>query len=94
MYRIARKFGGELNLAVWWFGGFRRNCQIKIRQNLYCLHVCMAILFQTAKFKSANTQFGGKPQNLMTTNISGYTVLRWGMYMTLCDTVHSHMDPL
>ena len=30
------------------FGSFRRNCQIKIRQNLYCVHVCMAILFQTA----------------------------------------------
>ena len=60
------------------FGGlvvFRRNRQIKIRQNLYRVHVCMAILFQTAKFKSANTQFGGKPPNLMTANISGYTVL-------------------
>ena len=34
----------------------------------------MAILFQTAKFKSAHTQFGGKPPNLMTANISGYTV--------------------
>ena len=34
----------------------------------------MAILFQTAKFKSANAQFGGKPLNLMTANISGYTV--------------------
>ena len=34
----------------------------------------MAILFQTAKLKSANTQFGGKTLNLMTANISGYTV--------------------
>ena len=34
----------------------------------------MAILFQTAKFKSANTRVGGKPPNLMTANISGYTV--------------------
>ena len=34
----------------------------------------MAILFQTANFKSANTRFGGKPPNLMTANISGYTV--------------------
>ena len=34
----------------------------------------MAILFQTAKFKSANTRFGGKPPNLMTANISGCTV--------------------
>ena len=34
----------------------------------------MAILFQTAKFKSANTQFGGKPPNLITANISNYTV--------------------
>ena len=40
-----------------------------------CMYVlCMAILFQTAEFISANTQFGGKPPNLMTTNISGYTV--------------------
>ena len=57
------------------FGGLRRNHQIKIHQNLYHVHVCMAILFQTAKYKSANTQFGGKPPNLMTANISGYTVL-------------------
>ena len=35
----------------------------------------MATLFQTAKFKSANTLFGGKPPNLMTANISGYTVV-------------------
>ena len=65
-YRIVRKFGGEL---IW------RNRQIKIRQNLSRVHVCMAILFQTAKFKSANTQFGGKPPNLMTANISDYTAL-------------------
>ena len=58
------KFGG---LAV-----LGENRQIKIRQNLHCVHVC--ILFQTAKFKSANTPFGGKPPNLITTNISGYTV--------------------
>ena len=38
------------------------------------MHVCMAILYQTAKFKSANTQIGGKPPNLMTANISGYMV--------------------
>ena len=58
MYHIARKYGGELNLAV-------------LGENLYRVHVCMAILFQT---KSANTQFGGKPPNLMTANISDYTV--------------------
>ena len=60
-----RPVGGQLN--------FRRNRQIKIRQNLYRVYVyIMAILFHTAKFKSANTQFGGKPPNLMTANISGY----------------------
>ena len=58
------KFGG-LTVLAW------RNRQIKIRQNLYRVHVSMAILFQTAKFKSANTQFGGKPPNLKTANISG-----------------------
>ena len=41
----------------------------------------MAILFQTANFKSANTQFGGKPPNLMTANISGYTVLTNAIYL-------------
>ena len=56
------------------FGGFRRNRQIKICQNLYRVHVHMAILLQTTKFRSANTQFGGKPPNLMTANISSYTV--------------------
>ena len=44
----------------------------------------MAILFQTAKFKSANTQFGGKPPSLMTANISGYTVVQmWYQQLTL-----------
>ena len=75
--RIARKFGG-----VCQFGSFRRNRQSKIRLNLYRVHVCMAILFQTTKFKSANTQFGGKPPNLMTANISGYTVVAINSVMT------------
>ena len=81
------------------FGGFRRNRQIKIRQNLYRMHVCMAILFQTAKFKSANTQFGGKPPNLMTANISGYTVfLHLVVHVAYCwsqsigpEALHSYM---
>ena len=49
-YCIAGKFGGELNLA-----DCLSNRQIKIPQNflLTCIH--MAIPFQTAKFKSANT---------------------------------------
>ena len=65
-YCITRKFGG---LAV-----LGETAKLKIRQNLNRVQVYMAILFQTAKFKPTNTQFGGKPPNLMTANISGYTV--------------------
>ena len=44
--------------------------KLKIRQNLYRVHVCMAILFI----------IGGKPPNLMTANISGYTVYTCSTY--------------
>ena len=67
------------------FGGLRRNRQVKIRQNLYRVHVCVAILFQTAEVKSTNTQFGGgKLPNLMTANISGYTVCTTIMAAPTC----------
>ena len=59
---------------IWRFGGMTLNRQIKIRQNFYHVHVCMAILYHTTKFKSANTVFGAKPPNLMTANIFGYGV--------------------
>ena len=52
--RIARKFGRELNLAV---RAYNRQI-IEVRQYFLhaytCIHVHMAIPYQTAKFKSAN----------------------------------------
>ena len=51
-YRMAGKFGGELNLAVW-----RYTFKPPI---FFRVHVRMAILYHTTKFKSAN--------------ISGYTI--------------------
>ena len=35
IYCIAQKFGGELNLVVWRFGGLACDCQIEIRQYFY-----------------------------------------------------------
>ena len=49
-YRIAGKFGGELNLAVLYY--YTR--QIKIRQIFLLAYIRMAIPYRTAKFKSAN----------------------------------------
>ena len=46
---------------IWWgikFGGLAvclSNRQIKIRQNFLLAYIHMAILYRTAKFKSANT---------------------------------------
>ena len=57
IYRIAGKFGGELNLAVWRYGlACNRQIKIKIRQNFILAYniIRMAIPYQTAKFKSAN----------------------------------------
>ena len=51
VYRIAGKFGGELN---WRFGGLYYNRQIKIRQNFLLAYIRMAIPYRTAKFKYAN----------------------------------------
>ena len=51
-YRIARKFAGEYkfnDLVV-----YLCNCQIKTRQHFLLEHICMAIPYWTAKFKSAN----------------------------------------
>ena len=65
---------------IWWFGSMPFNRQIKIRQMFFFphMHVCMAITYHSAKFKSTNsvkTSLGAKlPNNLMTANISGYTV--------------------
>ena len=53
-HRIARKFGGELNLAVWRSGGLYYNRRIKIRQNFLLAYIRMAIPYQTTKFKSVN----------------------------------------
>ena len=46
---------------IWWgikFGGLAdclQNCQIKIHKNFLLTYIPMAILYQTTKFKSANT---------------------------------------
>ena len=48
-YRIAGKSGGELNLAV-----HITTAKLKIRQNFLLAYIRMAILYRTAKFKSAN----------------------------------------
>ena len=52
------------------------NRQIEIRQKFFRVHVHMVIPYHTAKFKSANSvkNIGAKPPNLMTADISGYTV--------------------
>ena len=39
VYRIAGKFGRELNLAVWQYTCIPFNCQTKIHQNFYHMHV-------------------------------------------------------
>ena len=39
---------------IWRFSGRCYNCQIKIRQNFQLAYIHMAILYRTAKFKSAN----------------------------------------
>ena len=43
-YRIVGKFGGELNLVVWWYA-FKPPI-------FFCMHVYMAIPYHTTKFKS------------------------------------------
>ena len=51
-YNIAGKFGGELNLAVWrtaWTIAKLKSAKIS-----FFVYICMAILYQTAKFKSTN----------------------------------------
>ena len=50
-YHIAGKFGGELNLAVWWSA--RATAKLKSAKISYS-HICMAIPYWTAKFKSTN----------------------------------------
>ena len=52
MYHIARKFDRELK-----FGGLvvcLCNREIEIRQYFLLAYICMAIPYQTAKFKSTN----------------------------------------
>ena len=39
---------------IWQFGGLCYNRQIKIRQNFLLTYIRMAILYRTAKFRSAN----------------------------------------
>ncbi|MCG8620484.1 MAG: hypothetical protein MJE68_00610 [Proteobacteria bacterium] len=39
---------------IWQFGGLYYNRQIKIRQNFLLVYICVAIPYQTARFKSAN----------------------------------------
>ena len=65
-YRIAEKFGG-----------LYYNRQIKIRQNFLLTYMSMAIPYRTAKFKFTNIlakQYWAQPPNLISANISGYTV--------------------
>ena len=49
---MAGKFGGELNLAVWQsiFATTKLNLPI-----FHTCHICMAMPYRTAKFKSTNT---------------------------------------
>ena len=48
---------GPENLAVWWYAFQLPN---QIRHNFYRVHICMAILYHSAKFKSANTVVWGQ----------------------------------
>ena len=64
---------------IWRFGGLYYNRQIKICQNFLLAYniIRMAILYRTAKFKSANVlaiAIWAQPPNLIPANISGYTV--------------------
>ena len=45
---------------IWQFGSMPFNCQIKIHQIFFHVHVRMAIPYHTAKFKSANNVVWGK----------------------------------
>ena len=51
------------------------SCQIKIHQNSYFVHVCTAIPYHTARSILFNTSLEAKPSNLITANISSYTVI-------------------
>ena len=56
---------------------WRFDCQIKIGQIFHRMHVCMAIPYHTAKFKSANTiqhVVWDQITKFNETNISSYTV--------------------
>ena len=77
VYRIAGNIGGELNLAVYITTTKLKSAKISYSHILY---IRMAILYRTAKFKSANIyssngDFGLKSPNLIPANISGYTVV-------------------
>ena len=55
------------------------NRQIKARQYFLHAYIRMAILYRTAKFKSANISLElilGDPPNLISAKFSGYTVVR------------------
>ena len=57
IYHIARKFGRELNLAVWWstFG----TTKLKSANTYLHIIIRMVIPYQTTKFKSANVFCNG-----------------------------------
>ena len=74
-YRIAGKFGMELNLVV-----FRYICLSTAKLNKICqfCSVCMYVWQYHTIPPNLNLPivlFGAKPPKLMTANISGYTVL-------------------
>ena len=72
-------FGRELNLVVWW--SVFATAKLKSAKVLYhflLAYIRMAIPYRTAKFISPpillQQRFWAQPPNLISTNISGYTV--------------------
>ena len=84
---------------IWRFGGLYYNRQIKICQNFLLAYniIRMAILYRTAKFKSANVlaiAIWAQPPNLIPANISGYTVyyIIMKFMCSLCILNHKSYD--
>ena len=87
-YRIARKFAGEYkfsDLAV-----YLCNCQIKIRQHFLLAHICKAIPYRTAIFKSANIF----SMAILGPTAKFYSRQYYRLYgMPLNHSVHVHIAP-
>ena len=76
MYNIARNFGRELNLVVWWTAWATaklKSAKLSYLHILYVWRSCTELPHLNPPIR-LQWQFGIQPPNLISTNIYGYTV--------------------